>query len=103
MLVDFSQVLKDSEGANLQLDANSPALTLGELSKLAIKAVLQDDANLSHTEKLTWARLSATIEKATEPTSVDSAQVAKLKERIGKVFPAIQVAYAIEFAFEGVV
>ncbi len=104
MLVNFSQVLKDSDGDNLQLDAASPALTLKEISKLAIKAVLQEDAQLSHAEKLIWARLSETITKSdTEPVNVDSTQVGKLKDRVGKVFPAIQVAYAIEVAFEGTV
>ena len=104
MLINFSQVLKDSEGENLQLDKDSPALTLKEISKLSIKAVLQEDQNLSYSEKLDWARLSEQISKSgTEPISVDSARVAKLKERISKVFPAIQVAFSIEFAFEGTV
>ena len=102
MLINFSQVLKDSEGENLQLDSNSPALTLKEISKLAIKAVLQDDQSMSHAEKLDWARLSEVIAKsAEEPISVDSAKVAKLKERICKVFPAIMVSYAVEIAIEG--
>ena len=104
MLINFSQILKDAEGENLQLDANSPALTLKEISKLAIKAVLQDDQSMSHTDKLDWARLSEVISKsADEPVNVDSAKVAKLKERICKVVPAIMVAYAIEMAFEGTI
>ena len=104
MLVNFSQVLKDSEGENLQLDANSPALTLKEISKLAIKAVLQEDQNMSHTEKLDWARLGEQIAKSgEEAVNVDSAKLSKLKERICRVFPAISVAYAVELAIEGVV
>ena len=104
MLVNFSQVLKDSEGENLQLDANSPALTLKEISKLAIKAVLQDDQNMAHSEKLDWARLGEVIAKSgDEPVNVDSAKMSKLKERICRVFPAISVAYAVELAIEGTV
>ena len=102
MLVNFSQVLKDPDGDDLKLDANSPALTLKEISKLSIKAVLPDDSQLSYAEKLDWARLSELISKSNEePINVDSAKVAKLKERISKVFPSIGVAYSIEVALEG--
>ena len=102
MLINFSQILKDPDGENLQLDANSPALTLKEISKLAIKAVLQDDQKLSHAEKIDWSRMYEQISKSDEtPINIDSAKVAKLKDRITTVFPAIFVASAIELAFEG--
>jgi len=101
MLINFSQVLKDSEGDNLQLDKDSPALTLKEISKLSIKAVLQDDAALDYKAKIEWARLSESISKSgEEPINIATDQVARLKDRICKVFPAIMVAYAVEVAIE---
>lgn len=104
MLVNFSQVLKDPDGGELKLDATSSALTLKEISKLSIKAVLPDDSQISYADKLNWARLSDQISKSgDEPINVDSAKVAQLKERISKVFPSIGVVYSIEVALEGTI
>ena len=102
MQINFSQTLQDTAGQNLQLDKDSPALTLKEISTLAIKAVIQDDQNLSYKDKLEWSRLSEQIAKSGDtPINVDSAMASKLKERITKVFPAIMVAAAVELAVEG--
>lgn len=102
LLINFSQVLKDPDGEDLKLDQNSPSLTLKEISKLAIKAVLQDDQKLSHAQKIELSRLYEQISKSDEtPINIDSAKVAQLKERITTVFPAVFVSYSVEIAFEG--
>jgi hypothetical protein len=95
MKIDFSIPLLDLYDTPLKLDEKTD-LTLGTAACEALLSTYQGEDNLSGNEKADRWAIAITIKRATAPVEVTTENIAKLKDLIGKRFPAIVVGQAFE-------
>lgn len=96
--IDFSQQLSGIDGKPLLNDAASKPdkpmyLTLGDVAIIALEAQLQEDAQATGAEKFKRDELARKIFGA-KAVSLSIEELASIKERIGKAFPAVTVGAA---------
>ena len=91
MRVDFSKVLTDLDGK--ELEEGKKKVTLKQVCVNALMAVDQKE-NIDGTEKLKRYQLATKINKGTMDVSVE--EVAKIKELVGKYFSTIIVGQVYE-------
>jgi hypothetical protein len=95
MKIDFTTPLLDLYDTPLKLDEKTD-LTLATAACEALLSTYQGEDNLGGNEKADRWALAITIKRATAPVEVTSENIIKLKDLIGKRFPAMVVGQAFE-------
>ena len=96
--IDFTQVIKDLDGAPLPIPADGTKLptvaTLGRLAKDALTNILQGDDQLSGSVKYDHWVLAGKVYPEKHDVILTAEELATIKERIGKAFGPIVVGPA---------
>lgn len=95
MKIDFSTQLVDLYDGNLKLDEKTN-LTLGVAACEALLSSYPGEDNLSGNEKADRWALAISIKRSNGPLEISRENVDKLKELIGKRFPAMVVGQAFD-------
>lgn len=95
MKIDLTKTFTTIEGKTMKESGeNSPELTLGFVATQAILNVLPGDDNLTGVEKNELFTLWFDNIKDKQKAELTAEQVSKIKERIGKAYPALIVGQA---------
>ena len=93
MKIDFSAPLKALSGEDLK-DNKGEAFTLRDATVVALDSVFPDEAKMEGKEKYRLGHLASRIYGAKEAINLEAADVALIKERIGKAYGPRIVAEA---------
>lgn len=85
MKIDFSQKILQLDGTPMKAEEGKD-FTVGMAAVVAIDAVTEETKRLEPKEKYHRGELAARIYRAKEPIKVDVADVALIKDLIGKVY-----------------
>lgn len=95
MKIDFSTPLTDLYDKPLKLDETTD-LTLGTAACEALLSTYQGEDSLSGNEKADRWAIAITIKRSSGIVDVTSENIIKIKDLIGKRFPAMVVGQAFE-------
>lgn len=95
MKINFATPLLDLYDTPLKLDEKTQ-LTLGTAACEALLSTYQGEDSLSGNEKADRWALAISIKRSTGPIELTAENITKLKELIGKRFPAMVVGQAFE-------
>ena len=100
MKLNFKQTLKDFDGTPLKIQTEDGIvnMTLGIAIVRSLQASLQGDETIPPMDKVKLGMMGVAVNKGLELPIED---VAKIKERICRVFASPVVAWALNEAIEG--